>query len=91
MSKELTVRASLLMALLAVAAPASAQRLSADVVPERYTLWFAPNLEAATCRGEETIRVQLREPATTITLHAAGLTRRPIPLQAGFGERRRLY
>ena len=32
----------ILLALLVLAAPAAAQRLSGDVVPDHYTLWFAP-------------------------------------------------
>ena len=71
MSNGLITRIALLMGALACAAPASAQRLSDDVVPEHYTLWFAPDLEAATFRGDETIRVQLRTPSTAIALHAA--------------------
>jgi len=51
--------------------PAAAQKLSGTVIPEHYTLWFAPDLAKATFRGRETIRVQLKSPATAVTLHAA--------------------
>ena len=68
---------SLLLALLVFASPASAQRLSGDIVPEHYTLWFAPDLENATFQGRETIRVELRTPTDAITLHA---------LEIEFGE-----
>jgi aminopeptidase N len=54
-----------------IAVPASAQRLPGNVVPEHYTLWFAPDLEKETFRGRESIDVVLTEPSTTITLHAA--------------------
>jgi aminopeptidase N len=54
-----------------LSSPAVAQRLSGTVVPEHYALWFAPDLAKATFRGRETIRVQLKTPATSITLHAA--------------------
>jgi aminopeptidase N len=62
---------ALIILALLIAAPAAAQRLSGAVVPEHYTLWFAPDLAKATFRGRETIRVQLKSPATAITLHAA--------------------
>jgi aminopeptidase N len=56
---------------LAFALPAAAQRLPGTVVPESYTLWFAPDLQKDTFRGRETINVQLKVPASSITLHAA--------------------
>jgi aminopeptidase N len=52
-------------------AAASAQRLSDAVTPEHYTLWFAPDLEKETFRGRAAIRVALRAPSRSITLHAA--------------------
>src|SRR5687767_13994538 len=60
-----------LLVLFFLASPAAAQRLSGNVVPEHYALWFAPDLAKATFRGRETIRVQLKTAATSITLHAA--------------------
>src|SRR5688572_27700941 len=56
---------------LIVAAPAAAARLPRVVVPDHYTLWFAPDLREETFRGRETIHVRLTEPASEITLHAA--------------------
>jgi aminopeptidase N len=66
-------KAALLLFLLFVfaASPVAAQRLAGTVVPEHYELWFAPDLAKATFRGRESIRVQLREAAAAITLHAA--------------------
>jgi aminopeptidase N len=61
----------LTVAAVLTATPAAAQRLPGTVVPEHYTLWFAPDLEKETFRGRESIRVTLTEPATSITLHAA--------------------
>jgi aminopeptidase N len=61
----------LLCLVLLFTSPAAAQRLVGTVIPEHYTLWFAPDLAQATFRGRETIRVQLKTPATAITLHAA--------------------
>jgi len=60
-----------LLVLFFLSSPAVAQRLSGTVIPEHYTLWFAPDLAKATFRGREAIRVQLKSPASSITLHAA--------------------
>ena len=74
--------ACLLLVLFAFAAPAGAQRLSGTVVPEHYTLWFGPDLANATFRGRESIRVQLRTPASAITLHAADIEFGEVTIEA---------
>jgi aminopeptidase N len=74
---------ALLLALLGTATPAAAQRLSADVIPDRYALWFAPDLETETFRGRETIQVRLAKPSTAITLHAAEITFGEVTIAAG--------
>ena len=56
-----------------LAEPAHAERLSGTTVPEHYTLWFAPDLQAATFAGRATIRVRLGRTSTAITIHAAEL------------------
>jgi len=63
-----------LITLFVLAAPANAQRLSTAIVPEHYSLWFAPDLQTATFRGRTTIRVRVAQPTTAITLHAAEMT-----------------
>jgi aminopeptidase N len=68
---------------LLLASPASAQRLSGTVIPERYTLWFAPDLEKETFRGRETIAVQMTQPSTAVTLHAAEITFGDVTITAG--------
>ena len=73
---------SICLTLLAFAAPAAAQRLSGDVIPEHYTLWFAPDLEKATFQGRESIRVQLRAPAREITLHAVDMAFGEVTIEA---------
>ena len=78
----MNVHVSLLLSLLVFAAPAAAQRLSGDAVPEHYTLWFAPDLETATFRGRAAIRVQLRTPAEAITLHASELEFGEVTIEA---------
>ena len=65
--------------------PAAAQRLPANVTPQRYTLWFAPDLDQATFRGRESIAVMLAAPSTSITLHADGL----FDIAIGGGRRQR--
>ncbi len=60
---------------LLVAAPvaAHAQRLPANVVPERYTLALTPDIAHASFTGEETIALRLTAPSNTITLNADDL------------------
>ena len=67
------------------AVPAAAQRLPDTIVPEHYTLWFAPDLDKATFRGRETIRVQIKAPARTIVLHAAEIDFGDVTISAGNG------
>jgi aminopeptidase N len=65
------MRKAVFVLLFFVTSPAAAQRLSGAVIPEHYTLWFAPDLANATFRGRETIRVQLKSSTAAVTLHAA--------------------
>src|SRR5687767_15999853 len=69
--------------LLLVSAPAAAQRLSGTVVPEHYALWFAPDLREETFRGRATIGVQLKEPSTSVTMHAAEIAFGEVTITAG--------
>ncbi|HSA93135.1 MAG TPA: M1 family metallopeptidase [Terriglobales bacterium] len=50
--------------------PAFAQRLPDTVVPAHYELTFTPDLKAAKFAGQETIRVHVARPASTVTLDA---------------------
>jgi aminopeptidase N len=56
---------------LIAAAPALAQRLPDNVLPESYELRFEPHLASATFSGDETIRVRLRTASSSIVLNAA--------------------
>ena len=73
----------LFIALLLITSPAAAQRLSDAVIPEHYTLWFAPDLEKETFRGRETIRVQITRATRTITLHAAEIEFGEVTIDGG--------
>jgi aminopeptidase N len=75
--------AVLLALMLMTAVPAAAQRLSDDVIPEHYTLWFAPDLAKETFRGRAAIRALVTQPATSITLHAAELELREVRITSG--------
>jgi len=72
-----------LTALLSLAGSAAAQRLPGDVVPARYTLWFAPDLQNATFRGRETIQVEVKNPTTVVTLNAAEIQFGEVTITAG--------
>ncbi|MEQ1573443.1 MAG: M1 family metallopeptidase [Vicinamibacterales bacterium] len=80
--------ALVLLAVLAGAGPAAAQRLPGIVVPEHYTLWLAPDLQAATFQGRETIAVQLKTPAREIVLHAAEIAFGDVTVTAGGREQK---
>ncbi len=72
-----------LFLLLATASPALAQRLPASVVPDHYTLWFAPDLTTDTFRGREIIQVRVGASANAITLHAAELQFGEVTITSG--------
>ncbi|MGC2637631.1 MAG: M1 family metallopeptidase [Acidobacteriaceae bacterium] len=59
---------------LVFAATTYGQRLSDNVIPQQYTLTLTPNLQTASFVGDETIDVQVQQPADTITLNAAEIT-----------------
>jgi aminopeptidase N len=63
----------LLALILGAAQPADARRLSDAVIPEHYTLWFAPDLATQTFRGRATIRAVVTQSSNSITLHSAEL------------------
>lgn len=81
----------LLVALIGLAHPAFAQRLTGAVVPEHYALWFAPDLKTATFRGRASIDVRLTAPAASVTLHAAELSFGEVTITAnGAAQRARV-
>ena len=68
---------------LLTAAPTAAQRLPGTVVPEHYSLWFAPDLDSETFRGREAIDVVLTESTSSIKLHAAEIEFGEVTITAG--------
>jgi aminopeptidase N len=79
------VRYLVLLASIALSCPwsAAAQRLPSTVVPSHYALWLAPDLQAKTFRGRETIRVDVRDATPTITLNAAEIEFETVRIRAG--------
>jgi aminopeptidase N/puromycin-sensitive aminopeptidase len=70
----LAISISALFLLLASSGLLSAQRLPDTVSPTHYALTLAPDLQAATFTGIETIDVTLAEPSRTITLNALDIS-----------------
>src|SRR5918912_540381 len=64
-------KALLLIAFLAL--PLSAARLPQTVIPSHYAISIEPDFANDTFRGEETIDVEVKEPVTSIVLHAVQL------------------
>jgi aminopeptidase N/puromycin-sensitive aminopeptidase len=62
-----------LLLLLFAALPLSAARLPQSVIPSHYTIAIEPDLAKETFSGEETIDVEVKEPVTSIALHAVQL------------------
>jgi aminopeptidase N len=63
-----------ILAVLATATIAYAQRLPRTVFPVHYDLTLAPNLQAETFTGDVSIAVSVQQPVSAITLNATGLT-----------------
>ena len=77
MTLSRVLRAALALAstcVLAVAGPASAQRLPGGVTPVHYDLQFEPDLANATFMGRARIQVTMAQPTSTVVLHAHQLT-----------------
>jgi aminopeptidase N len=73
---------TLLLLLLVFAEPARAQRLPTNVTPVHYDITVAPDLAAATFAGDETIRISLTAPSSTVVLNAAEITFEEVSISA---------
>ncbi|HVA00656.1 MAG TPA: M1 family metallopeptidase [Terriglobia bacterium] len=62
---------------------AEAERLPGAVVPEHYQLKFAPDLVKDSFAGEETIDVRILQPASNVTLNAAGIKFKEATISSG--------
>ena len=78
----LCTSAALASLLLAPASALLAQRLPETVRPEHYSLTLAPDLQAATFSGVETIDLNLAEPTDKIALNAAEITFQSVTVTA---------
>jgi aminopeptidase N len=63
-----------------------AQRLTQTVKPEHYALTLTPDLKAATFTGVERIDLEVKEPATTITLNSSEIDFQSVKVTAGGNE-----
>jgi aminopeptidase N len=79
----MTTRSFFLVLAALVAQPLWAQRLPEIVVPIHYEITVAPDLAAAKFTGEETIKVRIARPTTTIVLNAAEITFDEVLVRAG--------
>src|SRR5438105_14905610 len=62
-------------ALMLLALSASGQRLPADIaLPEHYQITLAPDFQKDNFRGEETLRIRVLKPTSSITLNSAAIT-----------------
>jgi aminopeptidase N len=78
------MKTALLILVLGLAvAPAHAQRLTDAVLPEHYTLWFAPDLARETFRGRATIRAVVTQRSNSITLHSTELEFGDVKITSG--------
>ena len=69
---------------LAASNPASAQRLSANVLPDHYVLTLTPDLKGASYTGVESIDVTVKEPVNSIALNSIEIAFQSVTLtQAG--------
>ncbi|HLK31527.1 MAG TPA: M1 family metallopeptidase [Terriglobales bacterium] len=68
------MRKLLALLLACLATLAGAQQLPRTVLPENYQLTWTPNFQTDKFDGEETIRVQVAQPTSTIPLNAAEIT-----------------
>ena len=70
------------VSLLFVSLGASAARLPQSVIPNLYSITIAPDLAAETYRGDESIDVDIKEPVSSITMHAIDLDFRDVQVSA---------
>jgi aminopeptidase N len=76
-------RIAVALSTLFVSAGALAARLPQTVIPAHYAVSIAPDLAAETYRGDETIDVEVKEPVSSITVHAIGLDFRDVQVSGG--------
>jgi len=70
-------------ALLFVSIAAQAARLPTTVIPSHYAISITPDLANETFHGEETIDVDVKEPVSSITMHAIGFSYHDVTVTSG--------
>jgi aminopeptidase N/puromycin-sensitive aminopeptidase len=88
MRASLAAAAAIVCLVIVHAGTVQAQRLPNTVRPVSYTLALAPDLNAATFTGVETIDVTVKEPVNTITLNAAEIAFESVAVTAGGKEQK---
>ena len=75
-------RTVLAVSVLFVSLGVSAARLPQSVIPNHYAITITTDLAAETYRGDESIDVDVKEPITSITMHAIDLDFRDVQVSA---------
>src|SRR5438067_12633447 len=71
------------LALLFVSTATLAVRLPTTVVPNHYAITIATDLAGETFHGDETIDVDVKQPVSSITMHAIGFTFHDVSVTSG--------
>src|SRR6267142_679151 len=69
--------------LLLVSIAVQAARLPNTVTPTHYSITITPDLTGETFHGEEMIDVDVKEPVSSITMHAIGFTFHDVSVTSG--------
>ena len=81
--KSMITRSFFLILVTLVTQHAWAQRLPDTVIPVHYDITVAPDLAGAKFTGDETIRVRIANPTSTIVLNAAEITFDEVTVRTG--------
>src|SRR5712691_1314306 len=69
--------------LLFLSIAAQAARLPTTIIPSHYAITISPDLANETFHGEETIDVDVKEPVSSITMHAIGFSYHDVIVTSG--------
>src|SRR6266566_1176663 len=71
------------LAMLCVSTATLAARLLTTVIPNHYSITIATDLASQTFHGDETIDVDVKQPVSSITMHAIGFTFHDVSVTSG--------